>query len=66
VVRHTFHRANRCLTGLLGSQHYDLGSEVIPSHRVLRIGGGLSPMGNLKADDAIHDMYVEQCIDRTK
>ena len=32
--------------------------------RVLRSGGGLSPMGNLKADDAIDVMTGELTVDK--
>jgi hypothetical protein len=38
---------------------------VIP-HRVLRIGGGLSPLGNLEADDAIGVMIQELTVDMYK
>lgn len=51
VVRHVLHRANRCLKGLLGSSIKDLGRVDIPIE-CFASGGGLSPMGNLKADDA--------------
>jgi hypothetical protein len=64
-VRQLLYRANRYLLGLPVFSFRNMGMDDSPS-RVLRIDGGLSPLGNLEADDAIDEMRQELTVDTYK
>jgi hypothetical protein len=64
-VRQLLYRANRYLLGLLVFSFRNMGRDDSPS-RVLRIDGGLSPLGNLEADDAIDVSRQELTVDTYK
>jgi hypothetical protein len=63
--RQLSYRANRYLLGLPVFSFRNMGMDDSPS-RVLRIDGGLSPLGNLEADDAIDGMRQELTVDTHK
>jgi hypothetical protein len=60
--RQLLHRMNRCLLGLLVFSSMNMGRDDSPSC-VLRNDGGLSPLGNLEADDAIDGSMQELTVD---
>ena len=64
-VRQLLYRANRYLLGLPVFSFKNMGMDDSPS-RVLRIDGGLSPLGNLEADDAIDVSWQELTVDTYK